>query len=105
LPAAAQVSGVAHDTPPRELLVPLGLGLFVTDQEPPFSDSMSVLVTDPLVSEPTATQLVLVHDTPLSWSDELPGLTLLTNFHVLPFQDSMRVVVSPPVWVLPAALH
>jgi hypothetical protein len=106
VPTATQLVGPAHATSLRRLgwlEDALGLGTMVHTL--PFHDSMSVWLLAPMLTHPTAKQLVgPVHVTPLrlfDWPDEVLGLE--TMDHTLPFHDSTRVWLFVPLENCPTA--
>ena len=107
-PTAKQVVGSGHATAWRALVVaPDGFGLVTIDHAVPFHRSMSVLVVEPVVENPTATQFVAdVHLTERSRLDAAPAtLGVDCSAHVEPFQrtatvrvpafDALLVLASP----------
>jgi hypothetical protein len=106
VPTATQLVGPRHATALRRLgWLDDALGLGTMDHTLPFHVSISVWLVAPMLTHPTAKQLVgPVHVTPLrllDWLDEVLGLG--TRDHTLPFQDSMRVWLFVPLENCPTA--
>ena len=75
----------------------LGFGLRTTAQVAPVQRSINVFGTDPVVTAPTAKQLVaLAHATLDNVLTPAPiGFGLDTTIHCVPFQRSTKVFVVP----------
>jgi hypothetical protein len=74
-----------------------GFGLTASDHAEPFQRSMSVFGLAPVVTSPTAKQLVVLgHETLAKLLTPAPeGFGLETTDHCVPFQRSTRVFVDP----------
>jgi hypothetical protein len=111
-PTAKQLVVAGHATAWSALvLAPEGFGLAVIDQDVPFQRSISVLVVDPVVENPTATQFVdEVHLTDRSRLDVAPAtFGVDCNAQLEPFQRTATVRVPALAAVLvrasPTATH
>jgi hypothetical protein len=94
-PTAQQSVVFKHDTEFNTArVVPLGLGLAMTDHVVPLNLSTRVCETDPVTEKPTATQVAAAaHETPARADRSTPAtLGLVTADQIVPFQCSINVV-------------